>query len=334
MKRFVLVAVALLIATGAYAQQLPTLRTINVITFAGGFNLHTYVAQRQGFFAKNGVEVNLRYTPSSVYLMTGLIEGRFDIATAGIDNLVAYQEGQGEAPTKVAPDLAAILGFDNAFLSLVAVPEVKSVADLRGKELGVDALTTGFAFVGREMLERAGLKDSEVKPVRAGGTAMRYAALIDRKFAATLLSTPFDLQAEAKGFSRLGNATDLLGAYQGRSAFAMRTWLRENEAAALGFMRAMREATEWIFDPQNREICEAILLANDRDMTQALAKKTYDMFVDRKIGLYRDLRIDPEGLKVVLALRSKYGQPKRELGDAAKYVDLELYRKAFPDAAR
>jgi len=334
MKRFLLVAVALLVVVRAHAQPAPPSRPINVITFAGGFNLHSYVAQRQGFFAKHGIDVRLSYTPTSAYLMTGLVEGRFDIATAGIDNLVAYQEGQGEAPTKTAPDLAAILGFDNAFLSLVAVPEVKTIADLRGKELGVDALTTGFAFVSREMLERAGLKDSEVKPVRAGGTALRYAALIDRKFAATLLSTPFDLQAEAKGFTSLGSATELLGAYQGRTAFAMRSWLKDNEAAAIGFMQAMREATDWIFDPRNREICEAILLANDRDMTPALAQKTYDLFVDKKAGLFRDLRVDTQGLKVVLALRSKYGQPKRELGDPMKYIDLELYRKAFPDAPR
>ena len=334
MKRFLLVAVALAVVADAHAQPAPALRTINVITFAGGFNLHSYVAQRQGFFAKHGIDVRLSYTSTSVYLMTGLVDGRFDIATAGIDNLVAYQEGQGEAPTRTAPDLAAILGFDNAFLSLVAVPEVKTIADLRGKELGVDALTTGFAFVSREMLERAGLKDSEVKPVRAGGTALRYAALIDRKFAATLLSTPFDLQAEAKGFTALGNATELLGAYQGRTAFAMRSWLKDNEAAAIGFMLAMREATDWIFDPKNREVCEAILLANDRDMTPALAKKTYDLFVDKKMGLFRDLRVDIQGLKVVLALRSKYGQPKRELGDPMKYVDFELYGKAFPGAPR
>jgi ABC-type nitrate/sulfonate/bicarbonate transport system substrate-binding protein len=330
MKRFPLVAVACLAVAHAYAQPAPGLRTINVIAFPGGFNLQLYVAQRQGFFAKHGVDVRLSYTPTSVYLMTGLIDGRFDIGMGGIDNVVAYQEGQGEAPTKVTPDLAAFLGFDNAFLNLVSMPEVKTMADLRGKELGVDALTTGFAFVAREMLERASLKEADVKMVRAGGTATRYTALIDRKFAATLLSTPFDLQAEAKGFTRLGTATELLGAYQGRSAFTMRGWLKDNEAAAIGFMRAMRDATDWIFDPQNREICQAILLANDRDMTPPLAQKTYDMFVDRKSGLYRDLRIDNEGLKVVLALRSKYGEPKRELGDPAKYVNLELYRKAFP----
>jgi ABC-type nitrate/sulfonate/bicarbonate transport system substrate-binding protein len=311
-----------------------TPQSINLITFAGGFNLYTYVAQRQGFFAKHGVEVSVRYTPNSVYLMTGLTEGRFDIATASIDNLVAYQEGQGEAPTKVAPDLAAILGFDGGFLTLVAAPEVKTIGDLRGKDFAVDALTTGFAFVARDMFERAGINGSEVKLIRAGGTALRYAGLVDGKFPATLLSTPFDLQAEARGFRRLGGATELLGAYQGRSAFAMRSWLREHEAAALGFMRAMREAMDWIFDPKNREVCEAILLANDRDMTPELAKRTYALFVDPKAGLYRDLRVDPEGLKVVLGLRAKYGEPRRELGDPAKYVDAELYRKAFPAAAR
>ena len=326
---FVAVLCALGVGATAHAQPAPALRTINVITFGGGVNLPIFVAQRQGLFSKHGVEINLRYTPSSVYLMTGLIEGRFDIASAAIDNLVAYQEGQGEAPVKVTPDLVAFMGLENGFLNLVALPEVKSVADLRGKDLGVDALSTGFAFVLREMLDKAGIKDSDAKYVRFGGTPLRYAALLERKFAATLLSTPFDLQAEAKGFTRLGNATDLLGAYQGRAAFAMRGWLKDNEAAAIGFMRAMREATEWIYDPQNREIAEALLVANDRDMTSALAKKTYDMFVDKKGGLYRDGKIDIEGFKVVLALRAKYGQPKKDLNDPMKYIDLDLYGKAF-----
>jgi len=336
MKRLIFVAVACALGAGALAnaQPAPQLRTINVITFGGGVNLPIFVAQRQGFFAKHGVEITLRYTPSSVYLMTGLIEGRFDIASAAIDNLVAYQEGQGEAPVKAQPDLVAIMGLENGFLNLVALPEVKTVADLRGKDLGVDAVSTGFAFVLREMVDKAGIKDSEVKYARFGGTPLRYAALLDRKFAATLLSTPFDLQAEAKGFTRLGTATDLLGTYQGRAAFGMRGWLKDNEASAIGFMRAMRDATEWIYDPQNREIAEAVLVANDRDMTPALAKKTYDMFVDKKSGLYRDLKVDIEGFKVVLALRSKYGEPKKDLREPMKYVDLELYRKAFPDAPR
>jgi ABC-type nitrate/sulfonate/bicarbonate transport system substrate-binding protein len=90
MKLFMLTAVLFLAGLGTAAQAqpapAPALRTVNVITFGGGVNLPIFVAQRQGFFAKHGVEINLRYTPSSVYLMTGLIESRFDIASAAIDS--------------------------------------------------------------------------------------------------------------------------------------------------------------------------------------------------------------------------------------------------------
>src|SRR5487761_2421802 len=72
---------------------------MRVIAFDGGWNLPIWAAQRQGFFAAHGVAVALSFTPNSVALITGLAEGRFDVAMAGFDNIVAYQEGQGEAET-------------------------------------------------------------------------------------------------------------------------------------------------------------------------------------------------------------------------------------------
>mgnify|MGYP002633464640 CR=1 FL=1 len=47
------------------------------------------------------------------------------------------------------------MGIDHSFQNLMAAPDIKTVADLRGKQLAVDALTTGFAFVLREMISRA-----------------------------------------------------------------------------------------------------------------------------------------------------------------------------------
>src|SRR6266480_4409197 len=55
---------------------------------------------------------------------------------------------KGDADAKVdGPDLIAFMGGDNGFLRLVAVPEVKTLADLRSKTVSVDARTTGYAFV-------------------------------------------------------------------------------------------------------------------------------------------------------------------------------------------
>lgn len=316
--------------SAAQAPAKKQLTTINLITFGGGFNLPAWVAERQGFFRKHGIDVKFTYTPSSAFLMSNLIDGKFDVGIFGIDNLLAYQEGRGEGKFTGTPDLVAFMGLNPGMLHLIAAPDVKTIADLRGREIAVDALTTGFAFVVREMLARGGLTDADVTYVRVGGGTARFRALVEGKQAAILINTPSDLQLVDRGFTRLGSAAQLLGRYQGHVAVAQRGWIAGNEAAVISLMRAYRDAMEWIFDPKNREIAEALLVAHDANMTPALARPTYQIFTTPKEGLFRDLAIDIEGLRTVLQLRNKFSDPPMNLTDPMKYVDLELYRKAFP----
>jgi ABC-type nitrate/sulfonate/bicarbonate transport system substrate-binding protein len=300
---------------------------LRVITFDGGWNLPVWAAQRQGFFEANGVVVQLTYTPNSGVLVQSLFDGRQDLALALIDNLVAYQEGQGEARIPENPDLVAFLGGDGGFLSVVAAPSVKSFAELKGKTLSVDAMTTGAAFVLRELVARNGLAEGDAKYERAGGTAARYGALLAGKHDATLLRTPFEVQAQSKGYNVLASAATL-GPYQGTAGYVRRSWAQANEKALIGFLRGYKAGLDWVANPGNREIVEALLVANSRDMTPALAKPSYDILLGPG-GLQRDLKPDPAGIATVLALRSKYAVPPKPLGDSAKYVDLTWHQKAF-----
>ena len=177
-------ALAILFPILAFAADGP----IKVIVFPGGFNWPIWVAQEKGFFKDNGVAIELTPTPSSVFQLVGLIEGKFDIAITAIDNLIAYREGQGEEP-RVGPDLIAVMGGDHGFLKLVTIPEVRSFADLRGKTLSVDARTTGYAFVLFELLDRSGLREPDYTVERAGGVLQRFQALMEKKHAGTLLLT-------------------------------------------------------------------------------------------------------------------------------------------------
>ena len=301
---------------------------LRVIAFDGGWNLPVWAAQRQGFFEANGVTVQLSYTPNSVFLITSLLDGKFDIGLAGIDNIVAYQEGQGEAKIADNPDLFAFLGNDSGFASIVAAPNVKSFADLKGKTVSVDAMTTGYAFMVRELLARNGLTEADVTYVRAGGTSNRYRDLVAGKQDATLLRTPFELLVRERGFNQLATG-ESLGAYEGTVGAARRSWAKANEPALLGFMRGYRAGVDWIYDRANREIVEAMLVANVRDMTPALAKKSYDLLLADKGGVTRDVALDIEGIRTVLQLRSKYGAPQKTLTDPMKYVDLSYYDKAY-----
>ena len=54
------------------------------------------------------------------FLVGALFEGKADIAFALVDNVVAYQEGQGEAKIPDNPDLFVFMGGDGGFMSLVA----------------------------------------------------------------------------------------------------------------------------------------------------------------------------------------------------------------------
>src|ERR1700732_1339124 len=98
-----------------------TLRKLRVIVFPGGGNgWPIWVAQRQGFFAREGLEVEVTPTPGSVYQMTHLISGDFDIAHTAMDNVVAYTENVGEVTFAGMNALVAVMGGDNGFLHVLA----------------------------------------------------------------------------------------------------------------------------------------------------------------------------------------------------------------------
>jgi ABC-type nitrate/sulfonate/bicarbonate transport system substrate-binding protein len=321
-------AAAWALSAPAQAPAPPPPVPLRVLSFDGGWNLPIWAAQRQGYFEANGVAVQLAYTPSSAFLVSALFDGKADLAFAVIDNVIAYQEGQGETKIPDNPDLFAFMGGDGGFVSIVAAPGVGKVVELKDKTLSVDAMTTGFAFVARELVAKSGLSESDVKFVRAGGTANRYRDLIAGKHDATLLRTPFELLAQNRGFRQIASA-ESLGAYQGTVGIARRSYAREHEAALVGFLKAYKAATDWLYDRGNREIVEALLVANIRDMTPALARQSYDLLLADKGGLARDLAPDPAAIRTVLELRSKYGTPQKALADPQKYVDLTYYDKAF-----
>lgn len=320
------IAALSIFAIGPAPAQSP--KPLEVIVFPGGFNWPIWVAQDKGYFEKNGIAVKVVPTPNSQFQLKNLIEGKFDIAMTAIDNVVAYTEGQGAAKTDVQPDIFAFMGGDNGFLRLVAVPDVKTIADLKGKQVSVDALTTGYAFVLRKLLDNGGLKPGDFEFVSAGGVVQRYQALLKKEHAATLLISPFEVNAEAEGFNRLANADEALGRYQGLVGATRRSWAKENEKELIGYIRAYTTALDWLYDPANKAEAIAILRKNAPNLSETLAARSYDVLLHPAKGFTRGAVLDPEGVKTVLQLRSQYAEPKKELSDPAKYYDLSYYDKA------
>ena len=245
----ILFGLLLLHAGAASAQETP----LQVMGFSGSSNWPIFVAQDKGFFARHGVQVKLSPAPNSATQLTSLIEGKIDIAMTAMDNVIAYQEGQGEVGVKTKPDLFAFLGVNNGGrFNLIVLPEIKTYAHLKGRELAVDALTTGYAFVLREMLRQGGLKRDDYQLVSAGGSRTRYEGLQEKKFAGTLLNSPYDVMSESAGFKRLASSGDIIGRYQGSVGATRRSWAAANEAKLIGYIRGYVAGMDWLYDPANK----------------------------------------------------------------------------------
>ena len=312
------------------------LPVVSVNVFPGGFNWGVYVGQDKGFFAEGGIAVEIQGTPNSVTQMTDFSQGKFDIAMTAVDNIVAYVEGQGEAPIGPQGDFTAVMGSDNSFLSLVAAPAISKIEDLKGKTVSVDAMTTGYAFVLYEILRRHGLnkdglnKDGLDKEggdysiVRAGGMVQRWNALREGQHAATLLSAPYNIIAQNAGFRELVKATDVIGPYQGNVAAVRRPWARDNRAKVEAYIRAYRRSIAWLYEPANRDEAIAILRRHLPQMTQEMADASYGELLDPARGFFRNCEMDSAGFDCMLELRSRYGLPAKQLNEPAKYCDLSF----------
>jgi ABC-type nitrate/sulfonate/bicarbonate transport system substrate-binding protein len=328
-RRFALILLALTFLLGAPAQssaQNP--QPVSVIVFPGGFNWPIWVAQEKGDFAKGGIEVQLTNTPNSVFQLTGLIEGKFDMAMTAIDNIIAYQEGQGEAPVATPPDLVAVMGGDNGLLSLVVVPEVKSFADLKGRTLSVDAMTTGYAFVLFDLLQRNGLAMGDYRVEKAGGVLARWEALHERKQDGTMLLAPFDVVAKAAGFTVLQRAIDVYGHYQGLVGATRRSWAHDNATKVTAFIRGYLAGLGWLYDPAHKAEAVELLRKHLPQMSPEVAAQSYAILINPD-GFAPKAEIDIEGVRRVLALRSQYGEPRKELTDPARYYDPSFYEAAL-----
>ena len=307
----------------------PVPGAIQVISFGGGFNLPLWAARDQGFFKKHGIEVQHTITADSKQVFSGLMEGKYHVAITALDNILAYQEGQGELKFDPPSDFFGFMGSDDGFLSLVAAPDVKSFADLKGKTISVDAMSNGFSFALRDMLARNGIKESDVQWARAGGTDRRFAALMEGQHAATMLRAPFDLQAKNRGFNQLATTRSTIGNYMGIVGASRRSWAASNEAQVVSFIRAYRDAIRWLKMPENRPQAQALLMKYVPNMNAQIAAQSGDLLLDPQSGFFSDVQLDDKGIQAVMDLRSKLGESTQKLTDPSKYIDKRYWQKAM-----
>jgi ABC-type nitrate/sulfonate/bicarbonate transport system substrate-binding protein len=301
------------------AAQAPT--QIRMIGFGGATNLPAWVAQDKGFFAKEGLVVTLDKTAGSQEQMADVMNGKYEFVTTAFDNIVAYTDGQGALKFDNY-DLTAILGVHSGLNSVVARPEIKTYADLKGKVLAVDAVASGYATVLYEILKRKGLTDKDYTLIAVGATDGRMAALEDGRAHVAIISSPQDIQLQKKGFTILDDVAVALGDSQGSVYAVRKSWAKDHEKEVLALMRAVVAAQNYVFD--NKDGAVEVLMKRTPGLAKADAEEIWKRLTGPG-GLTRNAALNAKGVQSVLDLRRVYGNPAK--GEGSRYIDLSWAEK-------
>lgn len=299
--------------------QAPT--QIRMIGFGGATNLPAWVAQDKGFFAKEGLVVTLDKTAGSQEQMADVMNGKYEFVTTAFDNIVAYTDGQGALKFDNY-DLTAILGVHSGLNSVVARPEIKTYADLKGKVLAVDAVASGYATVLYEILKRKGLTDKDYTLIAVGATDGRMAALEDGRAHVAIISSPQDIQLQKKGFTILDDVAVALGDSQGSVYAVRKSWAKDHEKEVLALMRSVVAAQNYVFD--NKDGAVEVLMKRTPGLAKADAEEIWKRLTGPG-GLTRNAALNSKGVQSVLDLRRVYGNPAK--GEGSRYIDLSWAEK-------
>jgi ABC-type nitrate/sulfonate/bicarbonate transport system substrate-binding protein len=271
----------------------------------------TIAARARGFFAAEGLDVEITVTPNSMVQMRGLGDGTWDVAFTAFDNVLAWSGREGAEIVAVAQTIASI------YLPVYARAEIRDWDDLRGQPLAADAVDTAFALVLRRVLLEHGLdlERGDYTLVEVGNGRLRLESMRRGETFAAVLSPPAtDGDAEAAGLRRLGDHREVLPDYPGTVVAVNRAWAAANRDAVVGFLRAWLAGARWVAD--NREAA-IDLVAADQGLGREAAARLLTAAGDGALNL--------PGLASVLDLRTRFGFTLPLGNDVTRFYDLGYY---------
>lgn len=193
--------VIVLLATGSGQAQEKLERVNLAIPVTALSQLPSYAGVRFGLFREEGLDVQ-------IVLMNGrlvgpaLLQGDLDFATLADTMMRAATTG---LPVKVIA-----FGGIRPALALNVRPEIKTGADLKGKNIAVTSIGSTTDLVAREIMRSFGISDREIITQGLGSQANNQTALRTGAVAAALFTPPYDVIMEKEGFRVIAWAGDVV----------------------------------------------------------------------------------------------------------------------------
>ena len=226
-----------------------------------------WIAKEAGLFAKHGLDVDLLFTGGG-RAITSLLGGDTPIITVGGPSVIAARLAGSDV-------MITAHVFDTILYSLMVVPEIRTMADVKGKKLGASRFGSATDFALRYVLKQNGIdpvKDTVIFQI--GGQAETLAALKAGSIQGGVIASPATAEAKRLGMKELVNMADLGIEYPQTTIATNGRYLRANRDTLLRFTRAYVEGAHRFLN--DRELSIKAIAKYTKIQNRATLDATYD----------------------------------------------------------
>jgi NitT/TauT family transport system substrate-binding protein len=247
-------------------------RKINVAhAFISAETLPIWVAQDQGLFAKYGLQVEAVPLQTSAQVAPAMTSGDVQLALTTGSGVIEFDLSGG--------DHVIVAGYSNEMrYFLHAKPELHSIADLRGKRIGITRRGGAIDVAAHIFLERNGMAYGRDATIVELGTAQNQVnGLVAGAVDAAIMALPTNLLAEREGFPLIADTKQYNVAFPTNVVAVRRPYLASNPDVVRDYLKAHVEAVEII--RRDKDLAKRLLAKGTNTTDEDLLERSYQIYV-------------------------------------------------------
>lgn len=209
-----------------------------------------FIAAEKGYFAHEGLDVELKFMKSAQPVAMALASGDIDVGATGLTAGLYNAAANGLKVSIVADKGRVWPGYK--LVGLMVSNDawdkgVRTLSDLKGKRVGITQVGSTFHYMLGNILKKNGMDLNDVKPTPLGGVKSMMDAVAANRIETAFMVQPFCTVMEKK---KLGHVMLWAGdemRYQIAAIFISEK-MNKNESLSLKFLRAYIRACRFYYD--------------------------------------------------------------------------------------
>lgn len=301
----VLVAAVLLAASPAATQPRLVPVTAASVSTHWTVTLGPTVALKKGFWRDEGLDVKFTVVGPAATHVAALAGGTFQFSINLTTDTLARAAGAGA-------QLVAIMGSTNQnSYALFGRPQIRTLADLRGKRVATDTPGGPIDTFALEILGEAGVASREVNMIPVAGTITERVNAMVAGAADAAVGTMSDWPTlRAQGMNLLFRLSDLYPNWQFAVMAAPTSLVERNPAVAKAWIKGFIRAFRFMKDPRNE--AELLAIAKEAKLSVDEARWNEGLAVQRDFWP-ADGGLNLRGTELVLLRERDAGRIPKDL---------------------